>query len=115
MDADRHVVLATADQEEVARQFERYGLMSAPVVDENDRLVGVVTVDDVVEVIEQEAEEDAKLLAGVGDERLSDSVRRDRAAALLLAVRQPVHRHPRLGGHQAVRRHHRAAWWRWPC
>ncbi len=75
MDTDRHIVLATADQEEVARQFERYGLMAAPVVDKNERLVGVVTVDDVVEVIEQEVEEDAKLLAGVGDERLSDSVR----------------------------------------
>jgi magnesium transporter len=75
MDTDRHQVLATADQEEVARQFERYGLMAAPVVDKNERLVGVVTVDDVVEVIEQEADEDAKLLAGVGDERLSDSVR----------------------------------------
>ena len=75
MDSDRHSVLATADQEEVARQFERYGLMAAPVVDKNERLVGVVTVDDVVEVIEQEVEEDAKLLAGVGDERLSDSVR----------------------------------------
>jgi magnesium transporter len=75
MDTDRHIVLATADQEAVARQFERYGLMAAPVVDKNDRLVGVVTVDDVVEVIEQEADEDAKLLAGVGDERLSDSVR----------------------------------------
>jgi len=75
MDADRHQVLATADQEVVARQFERYGLMSAPVVDKNERLVGVVTVDDVVEVIEQEADEDAKLMAGVGDERLSDSVR----------------------------------------
>lgn len=75
MEEDRHQVLATADQEAVARQFERYGLMAAPVVDKNDRLVGVVTVDDVVEVIEQEADEDAKLLAGVGDERLSDSVR----------------------------------------
>lgn len=75
MDSDRHLVLATADQEEVARQFERHGLMAAPVVDKDERLVGVVTVDDVVEVIEQEAEEDAKLLAGVGDERLSDSVR----------------------------------------
>lgn len=75
MDTDRHQVLATADQEAVARQFERYGLMAAPVVDKNDRLVGVVTVDDVVEVIEQEADEDAKLLAGVGDEQLSDSVR----------------------------------------
>lgn len=76
MDTDREVVLATSDQEEVARQFERYGLMSAPVVDENNRLVGVLTVDDVVEVIEQEAEEDIRALAGVGDERLTDSVRK---------------------------------------
>ena len=75
METDRHQVLATADQEAVARQFERYGLMAAPVVDRNDRLVGVVTVDDVVEVIEQEADEDAKLLAGVGDEQVTDSVR----------------------------------------
>jgi len=75
MDTDRHQVLATADQEAVARQFERYGLMAAPVVDKNERLVGVVTVDDVVEVIEQEADEDAKLLAGVGDEQVTDSVR----------------------------------------
>ncbi|MEW5964380.1 MAG: magnesium transporter [Pseudomonadota bacterium] len=74
MDTDRHQVLATADQEQVARQFERYDLMSAPVVDENQRLVGVVTVDDVVEVIQDEAEEDMKALAGVGDESLTDSV-----------------------------------------
>jgi magnesium transporter len=74
MDGDRHVVLATADQEEMARQFERYDLRSAPVVDANQRLVGVVTVDDVVEVIEEETEEDLRLLAGVGDESLADSV-----------------------------------------
>lgn len=73
MSKDRQVVLATADQEEVAHQFERYGLKSAPVVDANQRLVGVVTVDDVVEVIEREADEDVKRLAGVGDESLSDS------------------------------------------
>ena len=74
MDPDRHVVLASEGQEEVARQFQRYDLMSAPVVDENNRLVGVVTVDDVVEVIQDEAEEDIKALAGVGDETLADSV-----------------------------------------
>lgn len=74
MESDRHVVLATADQETVARQFSRYDLMSAPVVDENQRLVGVVTVDDVVEVIQEEAEEDMKALAGVGDETLADTV-----------------------------------------
>ncbi len=75
MDRDRATVLATADQEEVARQFQRYDLMSAPVVDENQRLVGVVMVDDVVEVIKDEAEEDIKALAGVGTENMSDSVR----------------------------------------
>jgi magnesium transporter len=74
MDADRQVVLATADQEAVARQFERYDLKSAPVVDANKRLVGVVTVDDVVEVIEEEAEEDMRRLGGVGDESIADSV-----------------------------------------
>ena len=74
MDADRQVVLATADQEAVARQFERYDLKSAPVVDASDRLVGVVTVDDIVEVIEEEAEEDMRRLGGVGDESVTDSV-----------------------------------------
>jgi magnesium transporter len=69
-----HVIAAVADQEEVARVFERYDLRSAPVVDENQRLVGVVTVDDVVEVIEQEADEDLRLLSGVGQESLADSV-----------------------------------------
>jgi len=74
MDTERHLVLATEDQEEVATQFRRHDLMSAPVVDENERLVGVVTVDDVVDVIQEEAEEDMKALAGVGDETLGDSV-----------------------------------------
>jgi magnesium transporter len=75
MDPDRRLVRATADQEEVARQFERYDLVAAPVVDENDRLVGVMTVDDIVDVIEEEAEEDIKALGGVAKhEELSDSV-----------------------------------------
>ena len=74
MEPDRHVVLATEGQDEIARQFRRYDLMSAPVVDANNRLVGVVTVDDVVEVIQEEAEEDIKALAGVGDESVSDTV-----------------------------------------
>ncbi len=74
MNPDRHLVLATEDQEEVARQFGRHDLMSAPVVDANQRLVGVVTVDDVVDIIQEEAEEDMKALAGVGDESLADTV-----------------------------------------
>jgi magnesium transporter len=72
---DLRPVRATDDQEAVARLFERYDLVSAPVVDENDRLVGVITFDDIVDVIEEEAEEDIKALGGVrGEEELSDPV-----------------------------------------
>ena len=70
----RHLVRATDDQEEVARLFERYNLVSAAVVDETDRLVGVLTIDDIVDVIQEEADEDIKRLGGVGDEELSDTV-----------------------------------------
>src|SRR3954468_17759214 len=71
----RHVVRATEDQEEVARRFERYNLVSAPVIDASDRMVGVMTFDDIVDVIEQEAEEDIKALGGVSrGEELSDTV-----------------------------------------
>jgi len=74
MHEDLHHVGAAEDQEEVARLFERYDLVAAPVVDEAGRLVGVITVDDVVDVIEEEAEEDLKALGGVRGEELSDPV-----------------------------------------
>ncbi|MEW6124441.1 MAG: magnesium transporter [Pseudomonadota bacterium] len=71
----RQVVKASDDQEEVARLFEHYNLVSAPVVDDSGRLVGVITIDDVVDVIQEEADEDLRAMAGVGsDEELSDSV-----------------------------------------
>jgi magnesium transporter len=75
MDEERHRIHVDDDQEEVARVFERYNLVSAPVVDEGERLVGMITIDDVVDVIEQEADEDIKALGGVRpSEHLSDSV-----------------------------------------
>jgi magnesium transporter len=75
MDREHRRVSATDDQEEVARQFERYDLIAVPVVDDADRLVGVITVDDIVDVIEQEADEDLKALGGVqAREELSDTV-----------------------------------------
>jgi magnesium transporter len=75
MDHELRRVRATDDQEEVARLFERYNLLAAPVVDDTGRLVGIITFDDIVDVIEEEAEEDIKALGGVtGDEELSDSV-----------------------------------------
>jgi len=74
MHETRHAIPATMDQEEAARDFEQYDLLSAAVVDENERLVGVLTIDDVVDVIQQEAEEDLMRMGGVGDEELSDTV-----------------------------------------
>lgn len=70
----RHAIPATMDQEEAAQIFEQYDLLSAAVVDENDRLVGVLTIENIVDVIQEEAEEDILRLGGVGDEELSDSV-----------------------------------------
>lgn len=56
------------DQEEVARIVSRYDLLALPVLDENRHLLGIVTIDDVVDVIKEEALEDMMLMAGVGDE-----------------------------------------------
>jgi len=72
---DVYSFVATQDQEEVAREFERYNLLSAPVVDEDKRLVGIITADDVVEVVQEEAGEDIFRLAGVGDEGITESFR----------------------------------------
>jgi magnesium transporter len=75
MNPERHRVSVLEDQEEVARIFERYNLVSVPVVDEGDRLVGAITIDDIVDVIREEAEEDVKALGGVrASEELADSV-----------------------------------------
>jgi magnesium transporter len=74
MHETRHAIPADMDQEEAAQIFEQYDLLSAAVVDATQRLVGVLTIDDVVDVIQQEAEEDLLRLGGVGDEELSDTV-----------------------------------------
>jgi magnesium transporter len=67
MDEELRLVPADTDQEAVAYLFRQYGLMSAPVVDAGGRLIGVITVDDVVRVIDEEAEEDLLNIVGVGD------------------------------------------------
>ena len=74
METEQTLIPADMDQEEVAHQFEKYNLVSAAVVDTDERLVGMVTVDDVVEVIQEEAGEDIRKLAGVGEEALTDTV-----------------------------------------
>jgi magnesium transporter len=73
-DRDIHPLPVEADQEAVARQFERYNLTSAPVIDDGGRLVGVITADDVVEVVQEEASEDILRMGGVAGESVSDSV-----------------------------------------
>jgi magnesium transporter len=73
MNTNLVLVNANEDQEEAARDFERYDLVEVGVVDESKRLVGVLTIDDIVDVIHEEADEDIKLLAGVGDEDISGS------------------------------------------
>ncbi len=116
MDEDRRKVRATDDQEKVARQFERYNLVAAPVVDENDRLVGVLTFDDIVDVIEQEAEEDIKALGGVSaHEELSDSVwtiAKGRFPWLFANLADGAAR--RLGD-RAIRTSRSRRWWRSRC
>ncbi|SCY95185.1 magnesium transporter [Microvirga guangxiensis] len=75
MDDEPDRVEATDHQENVARLFERFNLVSAAVVDAENRLVGTILVDDIVDVLEEEADADIKQLGGVkSDEELSDTV-----------------------------------------
>ena len=90
---DFTIIACDTDREEVARLFERYNLVSAPVVDEDQRLLGVITADDVFEVIADEAGEDILRLGGVGDETVTDSVletARGRVSWLLLNLMTAV-------------------------
>lgn len=66
-------IRATEEEREVAYLFNQYHLISAPVVDDADRLVGVITIDDAMNVLDEEHEEDILRLAGVGEGSLSDS------------------------------------------
>jgi magnesium transporter len=74
MDAAIKPIPAVTDQEEVAFLFRQYALVEAPVVDESGRLVGVITVDDVVDVIDEEHEEDILKLGGVQSDDLYEAV-----------------------------------------
>ena len=65
VDEDSRAVKATDDIEDVARMFQRYNLIATPVVDDAGRLVGVITIDDIVDVIQEAASEEIKALGGV--------------------------------------------------
>lgn len=74
MEETFHTIPVTRDEGDVAYMFNQYHLISAPVVDEEGRLVGVITIDDAMAVLDDEHEEDIMRLAGVGEGGLNDSV-----------------------------------------
>ncbi len=75
MKRDQTLIPVTMDQEEVALMFQKYALISAAVVDDEGRLVGQITVDDIVHIISEEAGEDALLLSGAGDGDINEPIR----------------------------------------
>ena len=74
MDDTQVLVAASMEQEELAFLFQKYDLSSAAVVEEDGRLIGMVTMDDAIDVAQEEAEEDILRLGGVGEEAVTDSV-----------------------------------------
>ena len=74
METDFRKIPVTMDQEEVSILFRRYGMVCAGVVDDYGRLVGMITIDDIIDVIDEEAEEDLMALAGVGEANVRSSL-----------------------------------------
>lgn len=75
MKRDQTLIPVDMDQEEVALRFQKYALISAAVVDKAGRLVGMITVDDVVHIIQEEAGEDILRLSGAGDGDINEPIR----------------------------------------
>jgi magnesium transporter len=75
MKREQTLIPVDMDQEEVALRFQKYALISAAVVDGSGRLVGMITVDDIVHIIQQEAGEDALLLSGAGEGDINEPLR----------------------------------------
>ncbi len=75
MQRDQTLIPVAMDQEEVSLRFQKYALISAAVIDEGGRLVGQITVDDVVHIIQEEAGEDVLLLSGAGDGDINEPIR----------------------------------------
>lgn len=75
MAREQTLIAVDMDQEDVALRFQKYALVSAAVVDDSGRLVGMITVDDVVHIIQEEASEDVLLLSGAGDGDINEPIR----------------------------------------
>ena len=74
MDRQLHSVRADQDQEEVSQIFRQYGIAELPVVDDSERLIGVITVDDILEVIDEEGEQDMLLMGGLSHDDFFDDL-----------------------------------------
>ncbi len=74
MDRQLHSVRADEDQEQVSQLFRQYGIAEVPVVDDEDRLIGVITVDDILEVIDEEGEQDMLLMGGLSRDDFFDDL-----------------------------------------
>jgi magnesium transporter len=74
METDLRSIPVLMDQEEIALLFRRYGMVTTGVIDEEGRLVGIITLDDIIDVIDEEAEEDLMALAGVSDGSIRSSI-----------------------------------------
>ena len=75
MRREQTLIPVDMDQEDVALRFQKYALVSAAVVDDSGRLVGMITVDDIVHIISEEAGEDVLLLAGAGEGDINEPIR----------------------------------------
>ncbi len=80
MQRDQTLIPVDMDQEEVALRFQKYALISAAVIDGGGRLVGMITVDDILHIVQEEAGEDALLLSGAGDGDINEPIRESYAA-----------------------------------
>ncbi len=91
MAREQTLIPVDMDQEDVALRFQKYALVSAAVVDDEGRLVGMITVDDIVHIIQEEAGEDVLLLAGAGEGDINEPIRLTvRTRLLWLLVNLPT-------------------------
>ena len=104
MQREQTLIPVDMDQEEVALRFQKYALISAAVVDQAGRLVGMITVDDIVHIIQEEAGEDVLLLSGAGEGDINEPLARQLQEPGPLADRQSVHRPRRLERDRLLRR-----------
>jgi len=104
MTTDVFSVKTDMDQEEVARIVARYDILAVPVVDETNKLVGIVTVDDVIDIFRREATEDILKMAGVGEEFVETKSVFKSAHPFSMAVRELYWRYHRFLCHRKLRR-----------